>query len=250
MKSLFKVVGIILAVLGLAAAGLVASVLIGRPAIPDGLRLDGVQVVQDGYVAAYLVDLATGGVALVDAGSSADAGPILTALQARGLTASDVHAVLLTHGDPDHIAGALQFTQAPVMVLAGDADLVEGRALRGPIGSPKPTGIRIGRTLKDGEVVTVGGTSFEIFAIPGHSRGSAAILARGTLFLGDSAETDTDGRLHGCSWLFCSAPDENRRSLTALAGRLAAHKGDVRNLACSHSGVLVRGVTPLTELVR
>jgi hypothetical protein len=63
----------------------------------------------------------------------------------------------LTHAHPDHMAGIAKFQKAQVMALAAEVDVVEGRSSGGgPIlrfRSPRPTGIRLSRTLQDGEVM-------------------------------------------------------------------------------------------------
>jgi glyoxylase-like metal-dependent hydrolase (beta-lactamase superfamily II) len=90
----------------------------------------------------------------------------------------------------------------------------------------------------------------EVFAVPGHTAGSAAYLVRGALVPGDSAETTNDGRLEPATWLFCADRRGNRASLRELNKQLATRAGEIRAIACSHSGVLTRGLAPLTELVR
>jgi glyoxylase-like metal-dependent hydrolase (beta-lactamase superfamily II) len=247
MKRLLKIVGLVVVVLILGVVGLFASVMLGRPPIPGGLKLDGVEVVKDGFVAAFIVDLNDHAVALVDAGNDDEAKEILAALQRRGLGKEAVKAILLTHGDADHTKGAKVFPQAMVMAMAADVDLAEGKVVRAPIGSPKPSGFKVGKVLQDGEVMAFGGTKIEVLALPGHTPGSVAYLARGVLFLGDSAETTKDGALEGCAWLFCSDRALNKQSLKQLAQKLAPRAGEVKAIAVSHSGVLQKGLAPLTE---
>jgi glyoxylase-like metal-dependent hydrolase (beta-lactamase superfamily II) len=88
------------------------------------------------------------------------------------------------------------------------------------------------------------------YAVPGHTKGSAAFLARGVLFMGDSAEVTTEGRLAPAKRLTSDDPALNRASLAKLAERLAPAAAEVRAIAPAHSGVLVKGLAPLTDLVR
>ncbi|HEX7508690.1 MAG TPA: hypothetical protein VF550_18100 [Polyangia bacterium] len=104
------------------------------------------------------------------------------------------------------------------------------------------------RVLHDGEILQLGQTSVEVFAMPGHTPGSAAFLIRGALLLGDSAESSSQGQLEAATWLFCANRPTNRVSLRTLAQRLAARRDQVKALACSHSGVLQAGLAPLDQL--
>lgn len=248
VKLVLKIVLTLVALLVIAAGGLYLSVFAGKPAIPGGLRLGDVEVVKDGYVSAFLIDVGPREVALVDAGNDERAGAIMAALQRRGLGPEAVTTILLTHGDVDHTKGARAFPRATVMALAADVDLAEGKVGRGPIGRPGPRGFKVGRVLRDGESLDLHGARVDVFAIAGHTPGSAAYLAKGVLFLGDSAEAERSGRLAAATWLFCSDRPRNRASLVELAQRLAPRAAEVTAIATAHSGVLSRGLAPLTEL--
>jgi glyoxylase-like metal-dependent hydrolase (beta-lactamase superfamily II) len=247
MKRILKIAGLIVAIVLVCIAILFVSVFAGKAPIPDGMRLDGVEVVKDGYVSAYILDLAPGEVALVDSGKDSQGKTVLAALARRGLGPEAVKAILLTHGDSDHVLGAHLFPKATIMALGPDIALAEGRVARGLMRA-HPTGIQVGRTLVDGEAVELNGVRIDVFALPGHTPGSAAFLVRGVLFLGDSADVTSDQVLDVAGWFFCSDRATNRRSLRALAAILQPRASEIRAIACSHSGVLSRGVGPLVEL--
>jgi glyoxylase-like metal-dependent hydrolase (beta-lactamase superfamily II) len=76
------------------------------------------------------------------------------------------------------------------------------------------------RPLRDGDVIAVGGSQFEIFAIPGHTLGSAAFLVHGVLFLGDSAAARSDGKIEPAPPVFSTDRTQNQQSLRQLATRL------------------------------
>src|SRR5512140_371510 len=254
MKRRFRLVKIV-ALLVAAVVATVAVVLVvsfsGMLPISDGQRLPGVEVVKDGFVSAFIVDVGEAQVALVDAGNDGQAAPILRALGRRNLGADAVKAILLPHGDRDHTSGVRAFPGAEVMALAPDVALAEGRAARGIFrwfGQPRPSGITIARTLHEGETVTVGEVAFRVFAVPGHTAGSAAYLARSVLFMGDSAEATKDGKLAPGRRLFTDDPAQNRASLRRLDGELRGTPGEVKAIACAHSGVLEKGLAPLTEV--
>jgi len=252
MRFLFKIFKIIVAGLILVVATLGVLLYLsfsGNLPITDGERLDGVEVVKDGIVSAYVLDVGDKSVALVDASNDRQAKAIVLALARRNLGPGAVQAIFLTHGDRDHTAGALAFPQAQVMVLEPDVGLAEGREARGifKLAGTHPTGMKITRALHDGETVTVGDVPVRVFAVPGHTKGSAAFLARGVLFMGDSAESTKEGKLAPGKRLTSESPEQNRASLRQLATRLLPMSAEIKAIAPAHSGVLTKGLAPLTE---
>ena len=255
MKRLLRVLkwlGVVVLVLALGVAALIFSAFHGLSSIQNGQRFDGVETVKDGIVACYLVDVGPREVALVDAGMDWSAKPILTALGRRGLGPEAVKAILLTHGDSNHIRGARAFPKAELMALAPDVALAEGREGRFLkwLFSPKPTGLKVSRALSDGQIVEVGSVSFRVYAVPGHTKGSAAFLARGVLFMGDAAESTTEGKLANGKRIASDNPALNRESLIKLASTLAPLAASVKVIAPSHSGILAKGLAPLTDFAQ
>jgi glyoxylase-like metal-dependent hydrolase (beta-lactamase superfamily II) len=250
MKRVLKYLALAFLLVILSLVGAVVSAFWGMAPIQGGQRLDGVQVVKDGIVSCYLVDLGPREVALVDACNSASGQPILDALGKRGLGPEAVKAILLTHGDRDHISGALAFPKAQVMALAPDVALAEGREARmfKWLRPPKDTGIRVTRTLSDGETFDLSGVHIQAFSVPGHTKGSVAFLARGVLFLGDSAEVTSALELAPAKKLSSDDPAQNRASLHKLAQRLAPMSGDIKAIAPAHSGVLAKGIEAFQNL--
>jgi glyoxylase-like metal-dependent hydrolase (beta-lactamase superfamily II) len=187
-------------------------------------------------------------VALIDAGVDGQGKAVLAELARRKLGPEAVEAVLLTHGHGDHLAGCHLFPSASVYALAGDVALAEGReaakSLVGRIEGVKPTGIKIARALSDGETLTLGSRTIRVFAVPGHTAGSAAYLVNGALFLGDSAGSSKDGKVLPAPRIFSDDSAQNRASLHALGERLRPSAAEVKVLVPAHSGVL-RGLAPL-----
>jgi glyoxylase-like metal-dependent hydrolase (beta-lactamase superfamily II) len=247
---LLKIVGLLVGVLLLTVVALLAVTFSGGLPIKDGQRLGGVEVVKDGIVSSFIVDVDDKNVLLIDAGNDREAKPILLALGRRNLGPGAVKAILLTHGDRDHTAGVLAFPTAQVMALEPDVGLAEGREARGIfklISPPQANGIKVARALHEGDRLSFGNLEVRVFAVPGHTKGSAVFLARNVLFMGDSAEATKDGKLAPGKRLFTDSPAQNRASLRALAARLRPMAADVKAIAPAHSGMLTAGLAPLTD---
>jgi len=252
VKRILLIVGFVLLVILVVAVITVASAFMGRRAIPERTEVNGVAVVKDGIVSIGIVPLNAVHAALIDAGTDASGKAILAELARRNLGPDAVTAILLTHGHQDHIAGVPLFPAAKVMALAEEVSVVEGRqGTRGPLTRlipVKPTGIAVSQALHDGETVWVDEVPFRVFATPGHTRGSAAYLVRGVLFVGDAADISKDGKtVRGAPWIFSESQPENRASLVRLYQRLSAEHADVAHIAFAHSGVLSDGLKPLGE---
>ncbi len=236
MKRILKWLGGIALVLLIAAGSLWFYAFGSNKPIVDGQAVaPGVQTVKDGFVSVFVVDAGPGKVALVDAGNDRSGKAILATLSARGLTPSSVAAIFLTHGHPDHTAACKVFPDAQVYALAQDVAMVGDAA--------KST-----HPLKDGDVTTVGDLRVETFAVPGHTDGSAAYLARGVLFFGDSAGASKDGVMMKAVGLFSKSSAQNVASLKSLEGRLAPRASEVQALAFAHTGPLV-GFRPFAAFV-
>lgn len=243
-KRVLAVIGVVLLVPVLAIVGIGYATFHGLSAIEDGQRIGAtVEIVQDGYVGMALVDLGDGHVAVIDCGNTPAGTAILAALERRHLTAGDVSAVFITHGHPDHISACPLFTSATVYALAADVPLAEGQA---PADSPvghlmgiSPITAQITHPLADGDTITAGNAEVHVYAVPGHTPGSAAYLIDGVLFLGDSASVTTEGTLRGAPWFFSDDQAQNVASMHALATRLEGET--VTTIVASHTGVLDHG---------
>ena len=254
MKRLLKFIMLVV-VLFVVAVGLVlAATFMGRRGIVDGQQFgSSMRVVEDGITSLAVITIDGRQVALIDAGNDANGEAVLAALTRRGLGPEAVSAVFLTHGNQDHIAAVHLFPKAQVMALEAEVPLVEGRAgSRGPatrLFPVRPTGITVSRALQNGDVVTVGNTNFRVYAVPGHTAGSAAYLVNSVLFVGDSADVATDGALQGSPWIFSDSQAENRASLRRLEQQLVADGADVKAIVPAHSAS-IEGMGALTAFVR
>ncbi len=246
-RGALAVVALLLVVVGFTAWVFVSG---NKPMI-DGEKLaDGrVTLIVDGFTAAYMVEVA-GGVLLVDSGADPEATAIRNSLTRMGRKPEDVRAILLTHGHEDHIAGAAAFSNASVYALDAEVDLIEGKRvpdnLIGRFSSPSPTGIEVDAELSDNEVFEIGGARIEVFALPGHTRGSAAYLIDRVLFMGDSAGAGDDDTLHAAPPIFSRDRAENRRSLHSLADRIVNRGSEIDAMVFGHQGPLI-GIESLID---
>src|SRR5216683_1498474 len=227
----------------------ISAVVVGRHAVADGFEFNGIRIVKDGVVSAAVIPVGNGKVVLLDAGYDKAGKAILAELSRRQLTPEAVTAILLTHSHPDHVAAIDLFPKAEVMALEPELPLLQGRASwRGPLMRlfPRLSKVRVSHVLDDGETLTLGQVSVQVFATPGHTPGSAAYLVNGVLFLGDAADISNDGKIQDPPWITSDNRIEDRASLVRLDQRLAQDGDDVKVIACSHSGVVAQGLAPLT----
>jgi glyoxylase-like metal-dependent hydrolase (beta-lactamase superfamily II) len=165
-----------------------------------------------GTVNSYLV-VENGEVTIVDAGLPAYRRTLVAELESLGLTLDAVRALVLTHGDSDHIGFAKWLWQekgVPARVHAADVerarlDVTKPNSGWGPMKarplagflwySARRGGLRVPpvgevTTFADGDSLDVPGRP-RIIHVPGHTPGSVAIHVPGVdaLFLGDAMTT-------------------------------------------------------------
>ncbi|MDN4483129.1 MBL fold metallo-hydrolase [Demequina lignilytica] len=205
--------------------------------IADGLHRIGNEI-----VACYLVE-DTSGLTLVDAGLPGQWRELAAELDAMGREVSDIRAVVLTHGDEDHIGFAERLRRdhdIPVLVHTADAGRARGEgkpstpwgswrlgpALRFLGYAARRGGLRTApltevATFEAGEVLDAPGAP-RVIGMPGHSPGSVALhfpRARAVM-VGDALTTRhvLTGAEGPAPAPFTDAPAQAASSLDALAG--------------------------------
>lgn len=252
MKRVLLAIAVLLLIPIIAVGATAASVFGGLMPTVDGQDLPGgARRVLDGYTSAYLLPMGEQQLALIDCGDDVEAKSLKAELSRRGLGVDAVKAILVTHGHPDHVGGCKQFPAAQVYVGEGDVGLVQGTATaKGPISArlgPLTTLALAGvRPVKDGETLELGTLKVRVFIVPGHTAGSAAYLANGSLFLGDVLSINADGSVRKAPWIFSDDSPQNVAALLELGKAIAAEGVEVKALVPAHSGS-ADGVKPLLD---
>ena len=124
---------------------------------------------------AYLLKTSEGAI-LVDGGLPQSAQLIAHSIEAIGVPLGSVKILVTTQAHFDHVGSLAELAQKTggrVMVMAGDAELVEkgghGDYLFGDTMAFPPA--KVGEVLHDGSTITLGGTTLVAHLTPGHTKG-------------------------------------------------------------------------------
>lgn len=161
------------------------------------------------------------GVALIDAGMDRDARALLDELRAQGLSAAQVHSILITHAHPDHWGGVAAFPGARIYAGEGDVAVLQGKASpRGPLsrvlGGMMPPPLAGVEPVQDGRVLDLDGEQVTAIAVPGHTAGTTVYLWKDLLFSGDALLGRGAAEVALAPWLLCEDKGQARRSLEKL----------------------------------
>ncbi|HYQ60903.1 MAG TPA: MBL fold metallo-hydrolase [Desulfatiglandales bacterium] len=211
------------------------------------------EMIPDAHV--YVIGLPSSeDLSIVDAGLTGKGAYKIQAIQKLGIKLSDIKRIIMTHTHFDHI-GCLeeiraQIPHAELWIHEDEADPIEKGDERGVYGvemfrtmcmsqyglKPGYFKFKVDRKLKEGEKLDMGGLSWDVLHIPGHSAGSIGLYDRSqkVLIPGDVVYADyAIGRfdLHGADGSVLA------RSLLRLA------ELEVEILLPGHNRV-VKGVKP------
>jgi hydroxyacylglutathione hydrolase len=144
----------------------------------------------------YVVRLAGGGEAVVVDPGWPGTWPDVQ----RALGGASCAAILITHGDVDHVAGVVEVaraTGAPVHIAAEESDRLERindlfpAGLEGVTLEPYEPDVR----LQGNEEFELAGIRFETLLVPGHTEAHLAYATDGCLFSGDVLFAGSVGRV-------------------------------------------------------
>lgn len=150
-----------------------------------------------------------------------------------------IAAILLTHGHFDHIDALEELcalSDALVYVSAEDRPLLMDPYLNvSEFVTGKRIYARVDRvvTVSHGQTLTFGALTFEVYATPGHTRGSVCYLSEDILFSGDTVFANCYGR----DDLPNSAPELYAASIASILDLLKT-----KNLYSGHGRIKEQGV--------
>jgi glyoxylase-like metal-dependent hydrolase (beta-lactamase superfamily II) len=132
---------------------------------------------------------------VIDPGDEID--QIESIVKRRGL---HVKAIVVTHAHIDHIGGAAKLravTGAPVYMNARDSELAGHLDVQAEwLGVETPENPGIDVEARDGDLLRLGSSSFQVIETPGHTQGSISLYLAGEkkLVAGDTLFRDSIGR--------------------------------------------------------
>jgi len=180
------------------------------------------------------------GVILVDAGLPGARDQLEDHLDAAGIPLPDVHDLVLTHQDGDHVGGApeLLAVDADIDVVAHReaAPYVEGERdpVKGDGDGPEPVGVDL--AVVDGVRFTTRAGPMEVVHTPGHTPGHVSLyLPETRLLLAVDAVVAVDGEIAGPSETHSADVETALASVERLADL------DVDRLLCYHGGLVEQG---------
>lgn len=137
--------------------------------------LDNIYYVGTKGLAAYLI-VSDGKAILLDGTLAENVGPIENNIRALGFKLEDVKIILNSHAHFDHaagIAGLKRDTGAQVMAMEQDRSALEHGRQEGDTnyGGARFPAVKVDRSLRDGDVVTLGDVKMTALLTPGHTKG-------------------------------------------------------------------------------
>jgi len=150
-------------------------------------------------IASYLIATPAGNI-LIDTGTVEMHDGIVAGIERLGFKVSDVRIMLASHAHFDHVAGhALMHrrTAAQVMAIGADADALESGHDRSALGAIGWEPVPVARRLRDGDTVTLGGTTLRAVHAPGHTPGATIWLT----------SVDDGGRRYTVAFLTTTTPN-------------------------------------------
>jgi metallo-beta-lactamase class B len=152
--------------------------LINQPAPPPGRAFDNVVYVGAKWVSAWAIQTSSG-LVLIDALNNAQEAETLIeqGLRRLGLDPSQLRTIVVTHGHGDHYGGVdylLQRHHPQVVMSEADWTMTETKLeFESPLWGPPP---KRDVAVRDGQRLTVGDTTLQLYVTPGHTRGTLSVV--------------------------------------------------------------------------
>jgi metallo-beta-lactamase class B len=125
-------------------------------------------------IASYLITTPEGHI-LLDTGATTMHEVIKNNVAKLGFNTSDIKIMLSSHAHFDHVEGhnaMKKLTGARVMAMVGDAQALESGKDNSALGAVGWAPVKVDRVLKNGDTVSLGGTTLRAVHTPGHTQGA------------------------------------------------------------------------------
>lgn len=168
LRQTARLLAALLAVPGIAAAQTTADRTQDRVAFPAHTIIGNVSYVGTVTLNSFLITTPQGHI-LINSNYE-DTVPLLReSVEKLGFKMTDIKIILGSHAHPDHMQGdaVVKELTGGATVMAMEQDVPGLKSMKAPSGKAHP----IDRMLKDGEQVTLGGTTLTAHLTPGHTRG-------------------------------------------------------------------------------
>jgi metallo-beta-lactamase class B len=143
--------------------------------VPPIKVFDNLHYVGPGFVSVWLVSTSQGAI-LIDGAEEPYIDHVIDSIRKSGFQLSDIKYIVLSHGHLDHFGGVARIQQlsgARVAALEEDWALMERAAQQpGRNNSAPPPIPKRDMVVKEGDTLTLGGTTLKFYKHPGHTAGS------------------------------------------------------------------------------
>jgi metallo-beta-lactamase class B len=151
-----------------------AAAMQGQKSFPEAFRVIGnIYWVGEEY-GSYLITTPQGHI-LLDTGSSEMHDVIVSNVKRLGFKVEDIKIMISSHAHWDHVQGHAamkKLTGAQVVALGGDAAALEAGQDNSAGGFRGMIAVHVDRVIKDGDTVSLGGTTLRALWTPGHTQGA------------------------------------------------------------------------------
>src|SRR2546425_11767404 len=150
-------------------------------------------------IASYLITTPEGHI-MIDTGTKEMHSVIRANVEKLGFKLQDIKILLSGHAHFDHVQGHAAMkkaTGARVMALGEDAAALAAGVDKSPLGDEGWEPVKVDRVLKDGDTVTLGGTTLRAVWTPGHTPGCTTWTTR----------VDEKGKPYSILFQACAGPN-------------------------------------------